>query len=344
MALKLMNALSLWIKVTASSSHLGINFPSSNSYYLKLSHQRVLLYCSYSEGQVGSNNEVDFVARTRNILQAVHSKEISGSGYSEKEVASLYEFLMNLGIKSETIEAQFLETPDILKYPLYKWNEACEVMEENGLSSSRILQNVALCPEILKIKSSSLSDKLVQYRQIALGKDSFLSLLNRYPVLFLCQPHQIKKRVMLLRSIFPPPIFKPLIVNNPNILVENWEDVMEKIMYIHKVMGLEQPQLAFSKTLRRSLLHIKIRHQFLFRAGLYITPNLEKDRRSHLRNASLSDIMDTSDTYFANRVARLTDHEYKVFSSIMEEEESGYSDSEESDVDENPSLGFDEVS
>lgn len=136
-----------------------------------------MMYCSYSEAQERSDNEVDIKARASKIFSAMQSKGFPG--YSEKDTASLYQFLLNLGIRSTTIEAQFLETPDILKFPVNRWNETCEIMEENGLSSSKILQSVALCPDILKIKPSTLSDNLLQYSQIKIGRHNLLSLLNR---------------------------------------------------------------------------------------------------------------------------------------------------------------------
>ncbi|XP_066947923.1 transcription termination factor 4, mitochondrial [Macrobrachium rosenbergii] len=96
-------------------------------------------------------------------------------------------------------------------------------------------------------------------------------------------------------------------------------------------MGLEQAQIAASEALQKSLFHIKVRHQFLYRAGLYKTPELAKDSKSHKQNADLSLITDTSNKFFVNKIARLTESEYEVFYRMMKEEHDLMSDDEESD-------------
>ena len=73
------------------------------------------------------------------------------------------------------------------------------------------------------------------------------------------------------------------------------------VVLLVQEMGLEQPHIASARCLKHPLLHIKTRHLFLLRAGLYKTPNLKKDRQSHRRNPSLTDILDTSDRRFTNR-------------------------------------------
>lgn len=173
--------------------------------------------------------------------------------------------------------------------------------------------------------------------------DQKYNFFSRYPVLYLVPPSKIRKRLTLLNAIFAPAELRPLIRNNPNILCDSWQEVSDKMMYIHtvcmisltnmliladlpvsvllflliyrntcfvdndifffilQVMGLEQPQIAASQALQKSLLHIKIRHLFLSRAGIYVKPNLLRDKMSYKRNPSLSDITDTSNRFFANR-------------------------------------------
>ncbi|XP_069183826.1 transcription termination factor 4, mitochondrial isoform X4 [Procambarus clarkii] len=314
------------------SSLPGFSYQIHNFYDEEVMMYTKKTYCSCSASQLKSENVMGIEARSLKIVKDLQSKGINM--YSEKRIAALYQFLLDLGLESKTIEGQLLETPHLLSFAIKSWTDTCEVFLEHGLSSRTILQNIAVNPQFLQVKPSKLGQTLFKYREIKIGKHNILSLINRYPELFSYKPQQIQKRLGLVSSIFPPTEFKSVIWNNPNILVERWKDVMDKIMYIHTEMGLDQPHLANSKALALSFLEIKTRHQFLYRAGLYKTPNLLRDKQSHKRNHSLSDIMDTNAAYFAKKVARLTEEEYNVFASIMKEEEKLLlSDSEENDSD-----------
>ncbi|XP_042866316.1 transcription termination factor 4, mitochondrial-like [Penaeus japonicus] len=288
-------------------------------------------YCSMSE--ILQNNDVDVKAKSSDISRVLQNKGIYR--FSEEQIASIYQLLLDLGIKTKNIDSQLLETPDILNYPAEKWNDICEVFVENGISSYNIFKNIVMYPELLQNRPSKLRDNLLQYRAITIGKENVLQLIQRYPVLYLVPPSKIRKRLTLLNAIFAPAELRPLIRNNPNILCDSWQEVSDKMMYIHTVMGLEQPQIAASQALQKSLLHIKIRHLFLSRAGIYVKPNLLRDKMSYKRNPSLSDITDTSNRFFANRVAKLTEEEYRVFSEMMREElDTSHSDSDDSEDEE----------
>uniref|UniRef100_A0A0P4W529 Uncharacterized protein n=1 Tax=Scylla olivacea TaxID=85551 RepID=A0A0P4W529_SCYOL len=282
-------------------------------------HGRGKQFCSVASTEQNDTNLVDVEARVSVVVNDLCMRGITQ--YRKAQVTCLYQLLLDLGIKAETIEAQLLEMPHLLSHSHKAWTNTCEVMVESGIPSLRILQSIALHPELLKVKVSLLQDKLLLYRQINIGKLNGLSLVTRYPVLLLLDPSHLKSRLLSLDAMFPPASLKNLVHNNPNVLHDSWEDIMAKIMYIHKEMGLEQPQIAAARCLKLPLLHIKTRHLFLFRAGLYKTPNLYKDKQSHRRNPSLNDILDTSDKRFTNRVARLTEQEYGVFKAIMAAEE-----------------------
>lgn len=57
----------------------------------------------------------------------------------------------------------------------------------------------------------------------------------RNPVLLFTEPSKVKGRLKSLDALFPPTDLKSLLRNNPNLLTDGWEDIMAKIMYIHKV-------------------------------------------------------------------------------------------------------------
>ncbi|KAK8721473.1 hypothetical protein OTU49_012737 [Cherax quadricarinatus] len=335
MALRLWNMRVLWSLTSALNSRLGFICQPRNFYGAVIWHRKQA--CSTYVSQSDNINNINIKERSLKILNKLQSKGIY-KYCCEKHTAELYQLLLDLGIKSKTIETQILNQPDILGFTIKHWTDICEVFVDNGISSTTILQNIALQPQILKLKPSALRQIILKYREIKVGTHNVLPLINRYPMLYLCPPEHIKKRLELLASLFPPSDLRLLISNNPEVLFNKWEDIMKKIMYIHKEMGLEQPHMTDCSVFTRSLFHIKTRHQFLHRAGLYKFPNLKKDKDSYKINSSLSDIMDTTDKYFANKVAKLSDEEYAVFVSIMEEEEKLLQSDEEDESDEDDIL------
>ena len=66
-------------------------------------------------------------------------------------------------------------------------------------------------------------------------------------------------------------------------------------------MGLDQPHMAYNKSLGYSMAHIRTRHELLLRLGKYSKPRLHSDRLSYLMNPRLNMILDSSDRQFVNR-------------------------------------------
>ena len=66
-------------------------------------------------------------------------------------------------------------------------------------------------------------------------------------------------------------------------------------------MGLSQEEAVETKVLSKSFVHIRTRHEFLKRAGLYTKPKLYRDKQGHKKGIPLTLIMDTSDRYFGNK-------------------------------------------
>lgn len=313
---------------------------SSSSHLTCFVHGKDKLFCSETSKEQDHSSFVDVEVQVDKVVNYLCLRTMTQ--YSRKQVASLYQLLLDMGIKGETIEAQLLETPDLLGFSHKAWTNICEVMVDNGMPSLLILQSIALQPRLLKLKQSFLHERLLHYRQMRVGKMNILTLVMKHPVLLFTEPSQVRGRLESLTALFPPTTLKSLVQNNPNVLTDGWEDIMAKIMYIHKEMGLEQPHIASTMCLTHSLLHIKTRHLFLFRAGIYKTPNLLRDKQSPSRNHSLRNIMDTSDKHFANRIAQLTVLEYNAFKVMMAAEEQGiddFYDSDDSD-EEDPKLSY----
>lgn len=127
--------------------------------------------------EIIQDNDVDVKARSSVISRELQNKGINM--FSEGQIESIYQLLLDLGIKAKTIDSQLVETPDVLNYPAEKWNRICEVFVENGISSYNIFKNIVMYPELLQQQPSRVRDLLLQYRAITIGKENVLQLIQR---------------------------------------------------------------------------------------------------------------------------------------------------------------------
>ena len=145
----------------------------SSPHLTTLLHERHKRFCSEAKIEQNEPSLVDVDARASVVVNDLCVRGITR--YPKEQVTSLYQLLLDLGIKTGTIEAQLLEMPDLLNYSHKTWTNTCEVMVENGMPSLQILQSIAFHPILLKMKPSLLNDTLLKYRQMNIGK---LNVLN----------------------------------------------------------------------------------------------------------------------------------------------------------------------
>ncbi|XP_068209687.1 transcription termination factor 4, mitochondrial [Palaemon carinicauda] len=278
---------------------------------------------------VDEDNREDVREKGSEFFERLQRKGVDSR--HRKSFLSLYQYLLKAGVDKNNLESQFFGTPDLITYPLSDWKNFCKIMAGGGVPIDIVFKNISQCPDLLQISEKKLEHFAEKLSFLNIGKYSVMELVQQNPQVFAHPPNAIIKRVRKLSEIFVAKDLRTLIKNNQNVITDQWDTIDEKISYIHEVMGLKQDQIVASQALEKSLLHIKIRHQFLYRAGLYKTPKLTKDSNSHKINADLSMITDTSNKFFVNKIARLTEDEYEVFCRMMKEEDDSFSDDEESD-------------
>ncbi|CAL4166943.1 unnamed protein product [Meganyctiphanes norvegica] len=260
-----------------------------------------------------------------------------GDTFSIHQTKSLYQTLVDHGIDSAKVKSQLVETPDLLKYPEIFWKQTFQVFTEFDFTPQKIYQCIVVHPALLRIKPNKLRQNLLELNQIEIGRSSVLKLAKIYPVMYTSNPQQVKKSLRHLSTLFNNPQLKGILKNSPSVIFSPIEETIKKMTYIVEEMGLSQDLVVETKVLSKSLSHIYTRHEFLKRAGLYSKPKLNKDKRSHKKNAPLTLIMDTSDRYFGNKVSHLSHEEYQVFQQIMNEELGEFEESTD-DLDEEEEM------
>lgn len=148
-------------------------------------------------------------------------------------------------------------------------------------------------------------------------------LLIKYPELIQHgNTKYLAKRVGYLQSyVTTPKNVWRLMMSSPILVVESEKVIEAKMNYLIKVMGIEVHELTDSDVFSNSLDHIKIRHTFLERLGMFKfrTEKMKENNEKNI-NPKLSHIMDTSDKSFASKICYVTLEEYETFQELIKRE------------------------
>lgn len=248
-------------------------------------------------------------------------------------VKAIIEVAESCGIPSNSIESVLDTNPHLLKYNPKRWSYVLKILFDYGFIVEDVLNMVAECPEILQMKDEKLSDILMTWQGCNFGEKLLLSLLSSHPKLLTAEKIDIIKRITMLTQYFEGRRrVGKAIGTAPSIFYENWDIIFEKLDYLNK-LHIDSSEIASTGVLRFDLEHIKIRHEFLLRAGLYKMPT-KNYKKSLDRNIKLHSIVNTSDQVFSSNVAGLTLLEYEVFNDL-------YSVEKQNDEDDNSDTDSD---
>ncbi|KAJ8897153.1 hypothetical protein PR048_002499 [Dryococelus australis] len=192
---------------------------------------------------------------------------------------------------------------------------------DNGLNCEDGLAMLTVDPNFLTLNPSKFSETIELWRNCQLGEENMKRLLMSNYSFLQISMSEIAKRIPLLTHLCGTKRnLCNLLQNCPLVLTENWTAVQNKIEYLQTVMKFENVRIVKSMALNQSLDTIRKRHVFLERCGRYIAPDPKVDPLVANKNPSLSNITDTSDKYFATKVASLSLEEYEVFCELFTEE------------------------
>ena len=249
------------------------------------------------------------------------------------------DLLLQSGFKKEHIIAAATTSPRLMSQSRRTWERAIHDLTEYGFSKEHMLPVVLGYPPVLKGNMDGLSTMLETLYSLYVPSDKANELVALCPDILQQKPKVIVARFGLLMDVFRRADIVNLLLTNPSLLVDDWSDIMERFHYVYFRLGFEQQVMRNCQVLSHPLDHIKQRHLFLKRAGLYEKP--DKHGVTTVTNPKLRQIVDTTDHEFAVNVAGMTLAEFRAFAKILqleaEQERDGLEDewdTEEEDSDE----------
>lgn len=207
-----------------------------------------------------------------------------------------------------------------------------EVLQSYKFSVNDISDILKAAPDLCSIETNEIIATLEAWLTCQFITDKLIDMLCVQPVLLKIDKELIPERIPTYLLIFNNNRNKLILFLKlcPEVMYENFDDIIEKYNYIRHTMGLKPKELLNSRVLCSDLNFIKTRHTFLDRSGQfqYKTKDIPEEQ---LQNPTLNSIFDTTDRMFAEKIAKMSVKEYETFSSYYAQElaeEDGESDLE----------------
>lgn len=234
----------------------------------------------------------------------------------------LFKHLENDGISSELsandIEKLTSENPKLNFVSAKTFKEITAFLLSNGFDINQAKDMFFSEPTILELKPESFQNCINAIRRLEVGENKTLTLFHSHPRLFLINPSKIVLRYKTLDQIFPHKDIRKIMLQSPQVLYQNLNDIRNKINYILFKMGLDQGDVVESEALSYSLEYIQARHQLLERTGFYKKPNPKNKHVS--KNLKLRKILHMNDIDLV-KYCLVSLEEFNVLAEMLEKEE-----------------------
>lgn len=239
--------------------------------------------------------------------------------------------VLNLGEKykkhTEAIDQIIAKNPHLNSTQnISLWDNFVETLKSFGFGESDSFKIISSDPQVLGIPNHELTSVLTRWHQCNIGSDFIKFLILNNPSFLFVPLRVIETRIPLLSNFAKKPkSLVLLLLQCPNVLTEQWEEVAAKIEYMTNVMRVEKSEMLQSLAMAKSLTHIKVRHGILLKCGMYKTPSKyehkrEKNEKSAFRNPHLKRIVDNEDISFARKICKISHEEYETFRDMFEED------------------------
>lgn len=213
-------------------------------------------------------------------------------------------------------------SPNLENVSSEMWRNAHETFLNHGLSTQSFLRIVVSNPKVLFRSPKNIVDTLEHWRSCQFGEYFLFQLITKHPFLMdVSDKRLLLSQIFFLRSYVSSSknVWK-LLMNCPNLIEETEANIEAKILYMKEKMRIEIPEIVKSEALGKTLDHIKCRHVFMERLGLFKPRPLKADPNEKTSNARLYKITDTSEKAFATKICHASLAEYEAFKELFARE------------------------
>lgn len=226
-------------------------------------------------------------------------------------------------LDSKQLTTVFEARPDLGNYSSENWQELYKTLvHDQGFPNDSFIQILCGQPKLLNTPSSTVVNNIEAWRNCQFGERRLQGLLTKHPELILFgNIKHLRNRVAFIEQfVTTPKNAWRLFMSSPEICFQPLPDIKAKFDYLLDKMRVPVPEVVDSDVFIHSLEHIKTRHIFMDRLGLYKLRSKKADEDEVNQNPRLNKIMDSSDKTFARKLCHVTLEEYEVFQELIKRE------------------------
>ena len=268
--------------------------------------------------QVTKNSQV--------IVQIVSEK--TEDSFNEDKAVSLVEFLLKCRVPPRLIVDGLTSNPELITYSVDAWDKAINTLLNYGFKNTQLVQIITAHNQLLHGSNQQFFSIGETLRHIGFHDGALQKLICRDPSLLTVTSESIVNKFNQLCQTFQRKEIIKLATENPNVLYEDFAVIERKMMYVHEEMGIDFKDMTRCDILTHDYLHIKTRHQFVARAGIFQKQDI-KDKKKVTTNHSLTQIVSYDNKRFAKKVANMSLEEVETFQKMFIIEEAKKTEEEE---------------
>ncbi|KAG8327446.1 uncharacterized protein LOC124357040 isoform X2 [Homalodisca vitripennis] len=234
-------------------------------------------------------------------------------------VVSVVGIMQDFGFTDTDIKKLMINQPALLKTRANLWSDTVGTLIKCGFENAEILSILEGWPKVLSIKNNDMVRRIQAWTESGLGEKLMFEVLTSNPHFLEVDHVFVSKRIKQYQLYFEnKKRVGKLFMLAPNTLEENWKIIVDKLNYLNELCT-DESDIVSSGVLAHSLFHIKARHEFLIRAGIYKRPSKDFNKKLS-KNPKLESIVNKTDDDFVSDIAGLSRFEYDVFLEIYKEE------------------------
>ncbi len=286
--------------------------------HIKLLYRMVLpsYYCTQP---VHDNTHGDIL---QHVLHTVKQKE--RTVWTEQKSEKLHkciEILLSVKVSRKDTTRLLCQVPDILTYPVQKIESQCLFLRQVGFQPADVALLIYRMPKVITLSTKVILRAIDNLQTLGFKEGKLQMLLANNPDLLSLNKKSMTERYSQLLGVFRKSDILLMVYDQPSLLTDSWQSIEDRMHYVSTGMGMDQKHMIDSGMFNYSLRHIRTRHLFLLRAGLYEKP--DKHGVTQTLNQTLKRILQTSDKVFAHKMAGVSVQEVEVFAKIVKMEIEG---------------------
>lgn len=266
--------------------------------------------------QIAARHQLKLDEAVNTIYGECTKKDVMIQSFGTEHIRSCLIYLTDMNLHIKEVQELMILSPKI--FVSQNLQSTTEFLREYGFSPKQVASIFKCFPDILDMDFTVISKLLESLRKLGFYDVQLLKLVSYNPDIISLRTEEIVSRVNELKALFKSRDILNLIAKSPFILTEDIAQIHSKFNYIFSEMGITQRQMMYCNLFSHSLGHIRTRHQFLMRAGLY--KKVAKDKGEINKNPLLQDILDRNDAEFARKYGNMSELEFHTFGKMFEKE------------------------